>query len=106
MNTNDVSKGAAKQAYRLHGNICSLREKSCTFVARKDSGNPLVIVYRPPETPLEFSNRTRKYIDQHVNLSRQFFRPELHQVTLFDLKYDDKTCLNNFDFLNFKDYFA
>lgn len=84
LNTNDISGGAARAAYRLHAGLRRIGLDSSMFVLHKDSNDPSVRAYRPSVTKFNFYKRVLRYMYRHVETLQRMLR---QKPSLLDLDY-------------------
>jgi len=88
LNTYDISGGAARAVNRLHRGLLCLGFDSSMFVARKDTDDPTIKVFKPPDPiPMDFPGRLRRYLDRHLSLFRRCLGLKPAPISPLDFEY-------------------
>jgi glycosyltransferase involved in cell wall biosynthesis len=87
--TNDIAGGAARATYRLHNGLRQLGYDSFVYVARQDSSDPAVKVFKPPEgLPARLRRRVRL---EWIN--RSFGQCQASRPNGYEHFHGDRTAL-------------
>lgn len=88
LNTNDISGGAARAAYRLHTELCRMGHESRMFVSGKRSRDSSVVDFKPP---MDLITRLRRRLYREM-ITRSFVQYRDSRPPGYELFTDDRNA--------------